>query len=139
MVSSTLYLSSKLGLDSKAVLLIDDCSAHPSEQDLVSDDIKVITQFLPPNVTSLIQPMDQGVLVSIKRILYRRKILEQLVLYDNDSTGTSIITFLKGINLLKVSEMISSGWNDIKDLTLRRSWEKFFLLSLPKNVYKLLM
>ena len=115
----------ELGLDSKAVLLIDNCSAHPSEQDLISDDKKVITQFLPPNVTSLIQPMDQGVLVSIKRI-YRRKILEELVLHDNHSTGTSIITFLKGINLLKVSEMISSSWNDIKDLTLRRSWGKIF-------------
>ena len=91
--------------DPKAVLLLDNCSAHPDEEEFISADGKVIVKFLPPNVTSLFQPMDQGILVAIKR-RYRRKILEELVFQDKH--GTSLVNFLRGIHLLKVSEMIAA-------------------------------
>ena len=55
-----------MGLEPKDVLMLDNCCAHPNEEKFVSADGKVIAKFLPPNVTSLIQPMDQGVLESIK-------------------------------------------------------------------------
>lgn len=67
----------EMGVEQKAVLVLDNCSAHPSEDDLMSDDKKIIAKFLPPNVTSLIQPMDQGVLESIKR-RYKRNCLRSL-------------------------------------------------------------
>ena len=66
----------ELGVEPKAVLVLDNCSAHPNEDELVSEDQKIVAKFLPPNVTSLIQPMDQGVLESLKRC-YRRKLLEK--------------------------------------------------------------
>ena len=115
----------EMGLEPKAVLLLDNCSAHPNEEELVSADGLVVAKFLPPNVTSLIQPMDQGVLVSIKR-RYRRKILEELILQD--SVGVSIIDFLKGINLLKVAEMVAAAWKEVKENTLRLSWRKILPL-----------
>ena len=83
----------------------------------------MVGKFLPPNVTSLIQPMDQGVLDSIKRH-YRHKLFEELVL--NDTEGTSNFTFLKGINMLKIIQHISESWNEITEITLRRSWGKIF-------------
>lgn len=55
----------ELGQDPKALLILDNCSAHPSDGELKSKDGKVTAQFLPPNVTSLIQPMDQGVLETL--------------------------------------------------------------------------
>ena len=113
------------GCEPKAVLLLDNCSAHPDEEELISADGKVIAKFLPPNVMSLIQPMDQGVLVAIKR-RYRRKILEELVFQDNN--GTSLVNFLRGIHLFKVSEMIAASWNEIQPKTLRLSWRKIFPL-----------
>ena len=51
-----------LGLPQKAVLVLDNCPAHPNVEDLTSEDGKITALYLPPNVTSLIQPMDQGVL-----------------------------------------------------------------------------
>ena len=57
---------SSLGLEQKAVLVLDNCPAHPSAEDLVSEDGKIIAHYLPPNVTSLIQPMDQGILEALK-------------------------------------------------------------------------
>ena len=52
----------ELGLEPNAMLLLDNCSAHPSEEEIISDDGQIIAKFLPPNVASLIQPMGQGVL-----------------------------------------------------------------------------
>ena len=47
----------KLKLPKKALLIVDNCSAHPDEELLVSKNKLVKAMFLPPNVTSLIQPM----------------------------------------------------------------------------------
>ncbi|XP_055522856.1 jerky protein homolog-like [Wyeomyia smithii] len=58
--------SNKSNLEPKALLLLDNCTAHyDGGDDLVSDDglIKVI--YLPPNVTSECQPMDQSVINAV--------------------------------------------------------------------------
>ena len=46
----------------KIVLLVDNCPAHPSIDNLVSTELI----FLSPNTTSKLQPMDQGVIRSLK-------------------------------------------------------------------------
>ena len=71
--------------------------------------------------------MNQGVLVSLKCRLWR-KILKELVFQDRN--GASVIDFLRGIHLLKVSEMITASWREIQPETLRLSWRKF----LPPDV-----
>lgn len=48
-------------VEPRAVLLLDNCSAHPNEEYHILVR-KVIAKVLPPNMTSLIQPMDQVVL-----------------------------------------------------------------------------
>ena len=113
----------KDGLPPKVVLLLDYCSAHPDEEELVSSDKKVVAKFLPLNVTALIQPMDQGVLSGIKR-RYRRKILEDLVLKDADEM--SVLDVLKSVHILHVIGLISSCWIEISPTTLRQSWRKIF-------------
>ena len=65
----------------KAVLLLDNCSAHHDAEEHISDDGKIFVQFLPPNVTSSIQPMDQGVLESFKRS-NKKKLLHRLLIED---------------------------------------------------------
>lgn len=118
------------GLDDRAVLLLDNCSAHPNEEDLTSSDGKVVAKFLPPNVTSLIQPMDQGVLESVKR-RYKKKILEELVL-QNDR-GVPVMDYVRGINLLVVSDKICTSWDEIKATTLRLSWRKILPIETIDN------
>ena len=68
-----------LGLEQKAVLVLDNCPAHPDAQELVNENI--VAKYLPPNVTSLIQPMDQGVLESLKR-RYKKKLLHRLLIEE---------------------------------------------------------
>ena len=51
----------------KAVLLLDNAPAHRNSEKLLSNDGKIKYIFLPPNTTSILQPMDQGVIVACKR------------------------------------------------------------------------
>ena len=74
---------SSLGLEQKAVLVLDNCPAHPNEEDFISDDGNISALFLPPNVTSLIQPMNQGVLVALKH-RNEKKLLRRLLIDQNE-------------------------------------------------------
>lgn len=56
----------------KALILLDNCPAHSQVDQLTSDDKKIRCMFLSANTTSLIQPMDQGVIYTAKR-LYKKK------------------------------------------------------------------
>lgn len=81
----------------KALLIIDNCRAHPS---IKVDDINTI--FLPPNVTSLIQPLDQGILEAMKR---RYKIrLVSSILDEQEQNNTPVEVRLKKITIKDVVE-----------------------------------
>lgn len=53
--------------DVKALLLLDNAPAHPTEEKLVSSDGKICAVCLPPNTTSVVQPVDQGLICACKR------------------------------------------------------------------------
>ena len=82
------YIQERFGDDCEAVLLLDNCAAHPDVEELVSESGRIAAKFLPPNVTSLIQPMDQGVLVALKRI-YKKKLVWGGQFYQYESSGRS--------------------------------------------------
>ena len=118
------YVKEKLssdGLNPIAVLLIDNCSAHSDPEELASADGNIVDKFLPPNVPALIQPIDQGILESMKR-RYRKTLLHRLIIADE--MGTSIIDFLKTVDMKMVIELVAEAWDEISSSTLRRSWEK---------------
>jgi len=55
----------------KALILLDNCPAHPQVDQLTSDDKMIQFMFLPANTTSLIQPMDQDIIYTVKRLCKR--------------------------------------------------------------------
>jgi len=61
-----------------AILLLDNAPSHPSITELQTQDGSIKCVFLPANTTSICQPMDQGVLVNLKR-RYKRALLEKLL------------------------------------------------------------
>ena len=107
-------------LEPKALLLLDNCSAHPDEEFLVSADGLVTAKFLLPNVTALIQPMDQGVLESLKR-RYRKSLLRDIILSDEQP---DLVKFIKGVNMKVVAEKVALAWDELTPTTIRRSWRK---------------
>ena len=65
-----------MGQQPKAILVLDNGSAHSLGDELKSNDWKIIAKFLPPN--ALIQPMDQIILESTKRF-YKKFVLRDIL------------------------------------------------------------
>ena len=57
------YLAGK-NLSFKVLMLLDNASGHPTDLNGAHPNVEVM--FLPPNTTSLIQPLDQGVISTFK-------------------------------------------------------------------------
>ena len=102
-------------LRQKAVLLIDNAPPHPEELELKSKDGNIFAHFFPPNVTALIQPMDQGVIASIKKKC-RTKLLQKRI-----EEGDDLKTFLKDYIILDSIYDVNSAW---ESSTLVKSWRK---------------
>ena len=68
----------------KIVLFIDNCTAHSHVQCLQS--IELI--FLPPNITSEIQPCDQGIIKTLK-VHYRKNMVKRLICAIN--SGSTVV------------------------------------------------
>ena len=124
--ATTRYLKAK-NLPVKALLLLDNAPAHPSTDLLQSEDGSFTCLFLPPNTTSLIQPMDQSVLESTKR-RYRKELLKKLLLADSttstDAPELTIIEFWKKLNIKDAMFMVAEAWNDVPESTIQASWKK---------------
>ncbi|XP_064479058.1 tigger transposable element-derived protein 4-like [Ornithodoros turicata] len=101
-------LDRKFHAQKRAVLLfVDNCAAHGHILNLQA--IKL--EFLPPNTTSVIQPMDQGVIHNLK-VNYRRRLLSRTLLcLDNGKTYA--------VNLLSAMSMLSEAWKAVPQQTLR--------------------
>jgi hypothetical protein len=76
--------SNGLGDDRKIILTLDNCPAHPDASLLISGNVHLV--YLPPNCTSIIQPMDQRILQSLK-YYYRQQVMQKLIVACNRSQG----------------------------------------------------
>lgn len=110
----------------KVLLLLDNAPSHPSAEALNSLDPNFQVMYLPPNVTSLIQPMDQGVIEKLKR-LYRKQVLRRLLL--EDGTEGSVVAFSKALNLKHCCYMIADAWDSLTKDNLQNAWKKLWTLS----------
>jgi hypothetical protein len=73
-------------LPQKVVLLLDNAPCHTRDSTLTSEYCLIIVQFLPSEVTAIIQPMDQAMIVSMKQC-YRTGLLRNLADKDDTITG----------------------------------------------------
>ncbi|XP_053964250.1 jerky protein homolog-like [Anastrepha ludens] len=80
-VKQVIRFSQENNLPPKAILLIDNCSAHAPIEKLQSDDGNIIAFFFPPNVTATLQPMDQN---PIKGLKSNKKSWSKLNNWDSD-------------------------------------------------------
>jgi hypothetical protein len=106
--------------DTCVLLIIDNCKAHPPATELVSDRGNIFATFLLPNVTSLIQPMDQGVIENLKSI-YRRGFMRKLVNYDG-----SLQQFISQYSIKDAVFNLACAWTAVKYITLRGAWRKLW-------------
>ncbi|XP_047409895.1 jerky protein-like [Sciurus carolinensis] len=120
----------KAGLEDncKILLFLDNCSAHPPPELLVKSNVFSI--FLPLNVTSVIQPCDQGILRSMKS-KYKHFFLNSMLASVN--RGLKIQDFLKEFSLKDAIYAIANAWNDVDKLTLTNAWHKLWATMMFEN------
>ncbi|KAI8522092.1 Pyruvate decarboxylase 2 [Branchiostoma belcheri] len=90
------------------------CTAHP--HDIPLENIRLV--FLPANTTSLIQPLDQGIIRNFKG-LYRAQMLRRVIsAVDNDEIDNAQ-KFAKTTTVLDALFMVREAWKGVKDVTVQ--------------------
>ena len=97
----------------KIVLIVDNCPAHPIVEGLKATELV----FLPPNTTSKTQPMDQGVIRSLK-VKYHRKIIKRLI------RAVDMKKKLPQTSILDAMQLLQSAWSEVSELTIKNCFRK---------------
>ncbi|XP_053373996.1 jerky protein homolog-like [Mercenaria mercenaria] len=104
--------------EAKAILLMDHCPAHPGVESLTSLDKKIKAVFLPKNTTSKLQPLDQGIIATLKRN-YRRNLSGIMV-----NSKMSVSDYLRQLNLKEAIHLLGTSWSDVTKKTIMGCWRK---------------
>lgn len=112
------YLKKK-NLCFKVLLLVDNVSSHP--EDLHHPNVKIV--FLPPNTTSLIQPLDQGIISTFKAVMLRFTFEWLLDELDSDNNMT-VPAIWKKYTMMDCLDFIRRSLQTIKQKTLAGCWKK---------------
>ena len=103
--------------DRKILLVIDNCPAHPD----ISDLKNVTLEFLPPNTTSMTQPMDMGVIKSLKHHYRKALAKKRLLAYEAG------IDF--SFDLLKCLELLKLSWASVSETAIANCFKKVGFMS----------
>lgn len=116
------YLASQ-NLDFKILLLIDNAPGHPST--LVGAHPNVNVMFLPPNTTSLIQPLDQGIIATFKAYYTRRcfkRILDSIELNPEETVTSS----WKKFNIADCIADIDASLSELQPSSINACWRNLW-------------
>ncbi|XP_053949472.1 jerky protein homolog-like [Anastrepha ludens] len=111
--------SAENNIPPKAILLLDNCSAHSPIDSFCSDDGNIVAMSLPPNVTAVIQPMDQNP-IKIAKLKYRNMLLSNIVAQED----ASVHDMLKRHSIRDAILMLKSAWNDLPQTVLEKAWNQ---------------
>lgn len=116
----------KKNLAFKVLLFLDNVGSHDPSLESLHPDVEVV--FLPPNTTSLLQPMDQSVIATFKTIYLRRVMNEMLTAVNHECQNLEpsfkVKNFWKNFSILDSIGFVDKSWNEIKNSTLNHCWSK---------------
>jgi hypothetical protein len=117
------YLASK-NLDFKVLLLLDNAPGHPQE-DLQFAHPNIEVRFLPPNTTSILQPMDQGIIATFKAYYTRRTFKGIVDVMDLDEELT-VTDCWKKYDISQCITNIKESVAEITQTTLNACWKNLW-------------
>lgn len=108
----------------KILLIVDNATSHPPYLAELHPNVKVV--FLPPNTTSLIQPMDQGIIAAFKLYYLRRTFCELIEATDGPNKHSIREFWAKYYNILSAVKNIKLAWDEVKPSTMNAVWKKLW-------------
>lgn len=115
----------------RIALLADNAPTHPPPNrppveykgppPPILDHVKLI--YLPPNTTAWLQPLDAGIIRSLKAG-YRRKFVQYIVNYF-EKHGTAA----PNLDVLQVIYLIAEAWDELPPQTVFHCWQKVGLVA----------
>ena len=103
-------------LSRKVLLVLDNAGGHPAH--IAEKFPNLEFYFLPPNTTSLIQPMDQGVIRSFKAN-YLRGFMDKVI--DSED---NYIESAKNYTIKDCVETCVKSWDKVTADTVKHGWNK---------------
>ncbi|XP_067135810.1 jerky protein homolog-like [Centruroides vittatus] len=116
------------GLPEKAMLVLDKSSLHSNEDELRSDDGQIFVTYLPTDITTVVQPMDQGIF-EILKYHYRKNFLCTLLEEERD-----VKKFYKNWTIADAIFAVGKSWDQIQLTSLKHSWQKLFPQEMNDNI-----
>ncbi|XP_039618118.1 tigger transposable element-derived protein 1-like [Polypterus senegalus] len=111
----------------QALLVLDNAPAHPPGlQDNIREEYQFIkVLYLPPNTTSILQPMDQQVISNFKK-LYTKHLFKRC--FDvTENTELTLREFWKEhFKIVQCLRMIDLAWKEVTRRTLNSAWKKLW-------------
>ena len=105
------------------ILFMDNAGCHPPDIKEKYNNIKII--FLPPNTTSVLQPLDHGIIKNFK--VYYRKLLMTFILAKID-TCSSASEVLKSVSVLHAIRWVAEAWKNVSEVTIKKCFRKAGIL-----------
>ncbi|KAH9067486.1 hypothetical protein Ae201684P_021643 [Aphanomyces euteiches] len=107
--------------DRRVILIVDNAPSHRVDEDLSN----VTLRFLPPNTTSVLQPMDSGVIAAfkshIRRIQTRYLVDECDKLFRSHEDSHSPLS-VKEIERIFAINWATEAWANVTQTTIRNCW-----------------
>lgn len=101
----------------KVLLFIDNAPSHPADFELSNVTVK----FFPPNTTSHLQPLDQGVIRAFKAH-YRKRILQELLSRLDSADSASDLA--KKITVLDAVMWSAQAWKNVSNECIQNCFSK---------------
>ncbi|XP_053993975.1 jerky protein homolog-like [Hylaeus volcanicus] len=106
------------GVDAKVLLLLHNSENRvlPTEEEKQDDNFEIV--YFPTNATSILQPMGQGIIETMKKS-YRHRLLRKILEFPG-----GLEEFFKHFDMKNCIDIVNETWTDVTQIDICKSWEK---------------
>ncbi|XP_043472627.1 jerky protein homolog-like isoform X3 [Leptopilina heterotoma] len=120
----------KRGITGKVILILDNAPCHPDLKELNSINKNFTIEYLPPNLTPIIQPMARGLTLQTKK-RYKQNLLKSALF---SSLGT--VNYLSKFNLEDCITILGEDWQNLEASHLHKVWSSLLSDSQINSVFR---
>lgn len=106
------------------LLLMDNAGCHPEELQHKYTNIKIV--FLPANTTSVLQPLNLGIIKNFK-LWYRKLLFRHVLAKIEECTTASQVT--KSLTILHAIRWVAEAWKQVTSDTIKKCFRKAGILT----------